>query len=246
MGQMAEQRGSPGALTKQFFGEATSGTQNANQVTHTDFRPEDLARIEAQRAAFQKATGGVSSLTGALQRQAAQQGPQQLYTNINLPQGGINLNAPTGLDALGRGAVAQGTQALQQQAGAQQRALAAQFAGQPGIAQALARQAASQTRLQTNPLAFQAAQDSFNRQMQGQQQQLQGAQLLNAALTGQQQLQQANRAEQLGYGQAGLAAQQGLLSALSQLGQQLGTQYTNTSTTQNARSGGVAQGLGIK
>ncbi len=226
-------------------GKVTKQQGNQSQQTSTDFRPQDLAAIEQQLGRLQGNAGQLTGLTGQLQQQAAQQGAPKLFTGYQT-NGPIQAYTPGGIDALGRQQVAQGTQALQQQAGAQAQAVQRQFAGQPGIAQALARQAAAASRLQSNPLLAQAAAQSADRGFNTVNQQLQVAQQGNQAQLQQAQASQANRAEQLGYGQAGFNVNQSLLSNLSQLGQQLGVQNSSGSSDSSQRSGGIAQNFGLK
>lgn len=183
------------------------------------------------------------ALAQQLQSQALGSAPslQQQFSQLQ----GVQAFQPgqAGLDVLGRGLVSQGTQALQQQALAQQRALQRQFGGQPGIAQALGRQAAGQARLQANPLLFQAAQGAAERGQQGfqnvlglAQQQAGLQQLANQAALQQQQAGQAARQEGIGLGQGALQS----LLASQQAAQQLGELTGERFTTKNIeRKGGL-------
>lgn len=236
-------------------GKKTSEHTVGSQQTSTQFRPEDAAALQQQMQAVQAQNQGVTTLTGQLQNQARTQGAPTLAQSVGMQQFTPQFsNAP---DAMSRALVSQGTQGLNQQAATQQQALQRSLAGSPGVASVLGRQAAMQSRLQANPLQFQAAQQQAGRELGQQQLGLQAAghnsqnlfnqfQLQNQAALQQAQANQANRAEQLGYGQAGMAANQALLSNLSQLAQQFGTQNTNSEQNSTQRSGGIAQNFGIK
>lgn len=235
-------------------GTKTTGNSGQNQTSFTDFRPEDLAALRAQQGVLQQQTQGTANLAGQLQRQAAGQGAPTLQGNFNQLQGVQSFQpGQSGIDALGRATMAQGTQALNAQAGTQATALRRQFAGSPGVGAALGRQASMNARLQANPLLFTAAQQSADRGQQGFQNQLGLAgqqanlqQTANHTALQQQQANSANRQEQLGFGQAGLNANQALLASLSQLANQFGTQQTFGSGQQQQRSGGTLQNLGVK
>lgn len=179
------------------------------------------------------------ALAGQLQGQALNSTPL-LNTQFNQLQGQQAYQpGQAGLDVLGRGLVAQGTQQLNQGANAYQRAVARQFAGQPGIARALGQQAGLQSRLQANPLLFQAGQGSADRGQQGfqnvlglAQQQAALQQAGNQGLLQQQQAGQTARQEGFGYGQSALQNLLGTQAAAGALGQQTGEQYS-TKNIQN-------------
>ena len=228
-----------GQSTGGIHGQKNAATNAQNQQQFTTFRPEDVAALQGAQQGLVQQTQQQQNLTNALQQQAAQGAPS---LNSQYNQFSQYKAAPPGqLDALGKNLVTQGTQQLQQVAGAQQRALAQQFGGQPGIAQALGRQAAMNARLQANPLLMQAAQGSSDRGFQIGQAQQNAQQLSNQALLQQAQAAQTTRQEQAGYGQQGLQSQQALLPIFSQLAQQFGTQNTTGVQNQNTLQGGVKQ-----
>ncbi len=236
-------------------GKSQSQSQSGNQVSRTQFDPAQLAQLNQQTQNLIGQTQAAQGLGSSLQQQAAGAGVPQLQRNVAIQQ--FNPQFSNRLDQLSQGLVSQGTQGLNQQAATQRRALASQFGGQPGIAQALGRQATMQSRLQANPLLFQAAQQQSGREL-GQQGLIgQAAQQNNAANISQQQAQnqaaiqqqglgEQSRREQFGYGTAGLQAQQQLLPMLSALAQQQGTQISQTAQEAKSRSGGLLGNFGLK
>jgi hypothetical protein len=201
-----------------LFGTGTS--QQQNQQSATNFRPQDLAQIEAARGGYQ---GSVADLLSQLNasREALQKG-------IVMPSSQFQFSASP--DAMTRALAAQAGQQMAQQATAQRQAIANQFRGQPGAAMALQRQADIQSRLQQNPLLFQAFQQQQGREVTQAQQQQAAAEAANRALLGREQA-------VTGLTQTGTGAQQNLLSTLLSLGQALGQQ---TQTGQmKGRSGGL-------
>ena len=239
-----------GMISKSIGGEKTTQFQEGNQRQSTEFRPQDLTNLQQAQQGLIGQTQGFQGLTSQLQQQAAQQGAPQLQTQFN-QAAGLQAFQPGQLDALGRQQVSQGTQALNQQAATQQRALAQQFGGQPGIAQALGQQTAMRARLQANPLLMQAGEQSAARGFQtaaGQQQlaqlQAQQQQAANQAQLQQQQAGQSARQEQAGLAGTGLQSQQQLLPLLSQLAGQMGTQVSQSDQAQRSRVGGFVQNAG--
>ena len=100
----------------------------------------------------------------------------------------------------------------------------------PGAAMALQRQADIQSRLQQNPLLFQAFQQQQGRELTQAQQQQAAAEAANKALLGREQA-------VTGLAQTGVGAQQNLLSTLLSLGQGLGQQVQ--AGEMKGRSGGL-------
>lgn len=198
----------------------TSSQQQQGQQSFTQFRPEDLARIEAARGGYQASTADLMKQLGA-SRQALQQG----YV---MPQSGFQYS--TSPDAITRGLAAQAGSQIAQQAAAQRQAIAQQFRGQPGAQMALQRQADIQSRLQQNPLLFQAFQQQQGRELTQAQQAQSAAEAANRALLGREQA-------VTGMAQTGMGAQQNLLSTLLSLGQGLGAQIQNAQS--EGRSGGL-------
>ncbi|NBU33829.1 hypothetical protein EBZ38_03290 [bacterium] len=205
-------------LAKGIFGEAQS--QQQQQRSFTQFRPEDLAGIEQARGGLQSGTQG---LLGQLQ--ASQ---EAIRRGITTPTTGFQFGqAP---DAMTRALAAQATQGTAQQAAAQQAQIARQFQGQPGAARALQAQAAMQSRLQQNPALFQAYQQQQGRELAQAQQQLAQTQAANQAIMGREQA-------LAGMSGTGMQAQQNLLSSLLGLGQAMGQQVQ--SGQMQGRSGGL-------
>lgn len=205
-------------LAQGLFGTASSQQQGQRQ--RTEFRPEDLARIEAARGGYQGSVADLMSQLGS-SREALQKG-------IVLPQSQFQFS--TSPDAITRGLAAQAGQQMAQQAAAQRQAIANQFRGQPGASMALQRQADIQSRLQQNPLLFQAFQQQQGRELTQAQQQQAAAEAANRALLGREQA-------VTGLAQTGTGAQQNLLSTLLSLGQGLGTQVSEAQM--KGRSGGL-------
>ena len=201
-----------------LFGTASS--QQQNQRSSTQFRPEDLARIEAARGGYQGSVADLMSQLGS-SKEALQKG-------IVMPSSQFQFSASP--DAITRGLAAQAGQQMAQQATAQRQAIANQFKGQPGAAMALQRQADIQSRLQQNPLLFQAFQQQQGRELTQAQQQQAAAEAANRALLGREQA-------LTGFAQTGMGAQQNLLSTLLSLGQALGEQ--TQAGQMKGRSGGL-------
>jgi len=207
-------------LSQGLFG--TGSNQQATSQSRIQFRPEDLQAILNQSTEVRSGTQG---LLDQLRRSQ-----ETITKNYVLPTGGFQFGTP---DALTSAIAAQGSQGLMQQAAAQRQALAQQFRGQPGINRALQSQMDIQTRLQQNPLLFQAFQQQQARELaQAQQQQAQ----LNAANQALLQREQALT----GFNTTGLGAQQNLLDILSKLGQEFGTKVSTGSQT--GRSNGLFTG----
>jgi len=204
------------ALGQGMFG--TSSKQQQNQRQYTQFRPEDLAAIESARGGFQQGVQGLVDQTGA-SREALRQGFIQPSGQFQFGQ------AP---DAMTQAIAAQATQGLGQQAAAQRQQLAQQFRGPAG--QILGRQAEMQTRLQQNPLLFQAFQQQQGRELAQAQQQTAMQQAANQALL---QREQALT----GLAGTGMSAQQQLLANQLGLGQAMGEQRTEALA--RGRSGGL-------
>mgnify|MGYP003704704599 CR=1 FL=1 len=94
------------------------------------------------------------------------------FTDVTGMTATITPQFSTTPDVMTRGLASQATQQMAQQAAAQRQAIAQQFRGQPGAQMALQRQADIQSRLQQNPLLFQAFQQQQGRELtQAQQQQ---------------------------------------------------------------------------
>jgi len=205
-------------IGKSLFG--TSTKQDQTSTSRTEFRPEDLERIEAARGAYQTQLTDLLAQLGA-SREAVQKGTV-------MPQSTFQYSATP--DAITRALAAQATQGLSQQAGTQQQRIAQQFQGNPAASRALQAQAGMQARLAANPLLFQAFQQQQGRELTQAQQAQAAAQAANAALLGREQAVS-------GLAQTGLGAQQNLLSTLLALGQGLGTQVQTGKL--RGRSGGL-------
>lgn len=209
------------ALARGLFG--TASKQQGIGRRRTEFRPEDIQRIEAQRDVFGQRTQGFQNLVDRLAQQAE-------ATDL----GPITAFQPgTTLDPLSRSLVSQGQQALLQQAARQRQNIAQQFRQQPGIAKALQAQTSARSVLQQNPLLFQAAQQQAQRELGQAAARLQAEQAANQAIL-QEQAARQTAASLLG---SGLGAQQNLLGTLGQLGQMFGTQINETD--QRGRQGGL-------
>ncbi len=204
------------ALGRGAFG--TGSSQQQNQKQYTQFRPEDLAAIQRARGGIETGAGGLMSQLEA-SRQALQQG-------FRMPTGEFQFAQSP--DAMTRAIAAQATQGLGQQAAAQRQQLAQQFRGPVG--QILGRQAEMQTRLQQNPLLFQAFQQQQGRELAQAQQQMAAQQAANQALLGREQA-------LTGLAGTGMSAQQNLLASLLGAGQALGEQRTEALA--RGRSGGL-------
>lgn len=207
-----------GALS---LGQGLAGTgskQQQDTKQFTQFRPEDMAAIEAAR-------GGVTSGTQNLLQQLAQS-QQAIRQGFIQPTGQFQFaQAP---DAMTRAIAAQATQGLGQQAAAQRQQLAQQFRGPVG--QILGRQAEMQSRLQQNPLLFQAFQQQQGRELAQAQQQMAAQQAANQALLGREQA-------LTGLGTTGLSAQGNLLAQQLGLGQAFGQQISQALS--RGRSAGI-------
>lgn len=203
-------------LAQGLFGSSQQKQQG--QRAYTQFRPEDLAAIEAARGGFQQGVQGLLGQTEA-SREAIRQGFLQPTGQFQFAQ------AP---DAMTRAIAAQATQGLGQQAAAQRQQLAQQFRGPVG--QILGRQAEMQSRLQQNPLLFQAFQQQQGRELAQSQQQMAAQQAANQALLGREQA-------LTGLAGTGLSAQQNLLAQQLGLGQALGQQVSEAQM--RGRSGGL-------
>jgi hypothetical protein len=204
------------ALAQGLAGTGSKQEQNTKQFTQ--FRPEDMAAIEAAR-------GGVTTGTQNLLNQL-RQSQEAIRAGFIQPTGQFQFaQAP---DAMTRAIAAQATQGLSQQAGAQRQALAQQFRGPVG--QILGRQAEMQSRLQQNPLLFQAFQQQQGRELAQAQQQMAAQQAANQALIGREQA-------LTGLGTTGLSAQGNLLAQQLGLGQAFGQQISQALA--KGRSGGL-------
>lgn len=201
-----------------LFGTASS--QNQNQRSFTNFRPEDLKRIEAQRQAYQTQVGDLLGQLGK-SREALQSG-------LVMPSSSFQFSAAP--DAITRALASQAQQGLGQQVNAQQRQIAQQFRGAPGASQALQAQAAMQGRLAANPLLFQAFQQQQGRELSQAQQAQAAAEAANRALFGREQA-------VTGLAQTGVGTQKNLMSDLLALGQGLGEQIQTSQM--KGRSGGL-------
>lgn len=213
---MAGALGTGLGVAQGLFGSAQS--QQQGQRGYTQFRPQDLAAIEAARGGFQQGVQGLLGQTEA-SREAIRQGYIQPTGQFQFAQ------AP---DAMTRAIAAQATQGLGQQAAAQRQALAQQFRGPVG--QILGRQAEMQSRLQQNPLLFQAFQQQQGRELAQSQQQMAAQAAANAALLGREQA-------LTGLAGTGMGAQQNLLAQQLGLGQALGQQVSEAQM--RGRSGGL-------
>lgn len=166
---------------------------------------------------------GMTSQTQAFGQQAAQAG-QQMQGNV--PQLNTNFqgfNPTPGLDALSQASVSQGIG--MNNAGVQGRnaQIQSQFGGNPGAGSILQMQNQNAGALANNNLPFQAMQQQQARQAQtyqlNNQAQIQG----NDALSQQGNMKNNALLQGLQMSQAGIGANQNLMSILGQLGQQTGT-----------------------
>jgi hypothetical protein len=205
-------------LAQGLFG--TKSSQQQNQRSFTQFRPEDLARIEQARGGLETGTAGLLS--------QLEQSRKALQEGFRMPTGEFQFAQSP--DAITRALAAQATQGLAQQAGAQQRAIAQQFRGQPGAGRALQAQVAMQSRLQQNPALFQAFQQQQSRELSQAQQQQAQIDAVNRALLGREQAVSSLAG-------TGLSAQQQLLSNILGVGQALGDQVQTSQM--KGRSGGL-------
>lgn len=218
-----------------MFGDESQTSQQSTGTSQLQMRPEDLAQLMAQRGKVQAGTSQFANLARQLQQQSAGAAPQ--LQAITAPQ------FSTQLDPLSQSLVAQGRQGILAQAGANQARFAQQFRGQPGVARALQAQSRARATTQQNPLLAQAAQQQTGRQLAQQQAMMQAQQAENQRRLAQAGAASRGRQEQLGFGQAQLGSQAGLLSILSQLSGQLGKRSQTTSTTGTQEKGGMFSGL---
>jgi len=206
--------GSALGLAQGLFGT----TQKSTTRARTEFTPQDIQAVRAAQTGYQE------MIPGLLKDLQARQ--QAVLTGVQAPATGFQFAQMP--DAITRALAAQATQGMGQQAAAQQRSIAQQFRGQPGAGKALQAQLAMQTRLQQNPLLFQAMQQQQNRELAQAQQQLVQQQAANEAILGREQM-----AANLGLMQP--AQQANLLNTLLALGQAMGTQVSE----QKTRGGGL-------
>lgn len=198
------------------------------------FSPEIRAQLEG-------IAGGLPGLTQALQQQAGNMFTQfsDLTPQLNTQFGGPQFQ--TGLDATSRNLVSQGQQSLAQQAAQRGAAARRQFGG--GVGDVLAQQAQAQSRIQQNPLLFQAAQQQRGREAQEFALQQQAQQLSNQALLAQAQSgiqgQQLQNQAMLQQGLIPLQAQQGLLGQFGNFAQLTGEQQAFTRETPRSAFFGV-------
>lgn len=189
-----------------FLSQGLGG--KTERAGYTQFRPEDLARIEQQRQVLQTGLQGPGGLLEQLSqaRQAVQTGVQAAPSSFAFAA------SP---DAITRALAAQAGQGIAQQAASQRAQIAQQFRGQPIVSQALQRQIDMQTRLQQNPLLFQAYSQQQGRELAQAQQNQAAREAANQAIMQREQM-LAN------LGLTGYGQQQGLLQTLLGLGQALG------------------------
>ncbi|NDC24866.1 hypothetical protein EB118_16915 [bacterium] len=201
-------------LAQGLFGTASRQTTRSR----TEFTPEDIQAIRTAQSTYQGMVPGL--LTDLQARQKA------VLEGIQAPQTGFQFAQTP--DAMTRAIAAAATQGLTEQAATQRANLARQFRGQPGAARALMAQADMQTRLQQNPLLFQAFQQQQGRELAQAQQQMAQQQAANEAIMAREQM-AANLALM------GPQQQAALLNTLFQLGQGFGTQVQET----KSRGGGL-------
>lgn len=152
-------------------------------------------------------------LRGYQQQAQGQYQPQAAAAAAQMQTGFTPLTFSATPDAMTRGLASQAQQQIAQQAAAQRAAIAQQFRGQPGANMALQRQVDMQSRLQANPILFQAFQQQHQRDQMQNQSRLQSQQAGNQALI-----------QQLGLHAAPLEAQKTLLGSMGQALQLTGTQ----------------------
>lgn len=206
-------------IGKSLFGTTTK--QDQTSTTRTEFRPEDLAAIEAARGGYQTQVG---DLLGQLTRSR-----EAIQKGFVMPSSQFQFSATP--DAITRALAAAGQEQIAQNAAAARRNIPANlFSGSPEATRGLSKIADIQARLKANPLLFQAFQQQQGRELTQAQQQQSAAEAANRALMGREQF-------GVGLGQMGLGAQQNLLSTLLSLGQGLGTQVQTGQM--RGRSGGL-------
>lgn len=206
--------GSALGLAQGLFGTGSKTTSRSR----TEFNPQDVTAIRAAQQGYQ------DLIPGLLKDLQARQ--QAVLTGVQAPAGGFAFNMSP--DAITQALAAQATQGMAQQAAAQRAQIASQFRGQPGQSNVLQRLSDMQTRLQQNPLLFQAFQQQQARELGQAQQNLAQREAANAAIMGREQL-AANLAAMQP------AQQAGLLNTLLGLGQAMGTQVSE----QKTRGGGL-------
>lgn len=197
-----------------LFGSSRTTTQRSS----LDFRPEDLARMEAGAGQYQ---GGVADLLKQLQGfQSQLQG--------GMPTAPQQFQFTGAADPVTRALAAQGEQDLLARAAGARSQIMRQSQGRPDVAGPLAAMLGMQTQLQQNPLMGQAMQQQFARQLsQGQMQQQQYNDLVRN-LMGSTQL-GANLAA------TGLGAQ----ANLSQFLTDLATRKATTTAQTTEKKGGI-------
>lgn len=194
-------------------------SQRSRSTSRTEFAPQDIAAIRGAQTTYQQMVPGLLSDLQARQ--------QAVLQGVQAPQTGFQFGQTP--DAMTRAIAAQASQGMSQQAAAQRKQLAQQFRGPVG--QILGAQAGMQTRLQQNPLLFQAFQQQQARELAQAQQQMAQQQAANEAVMAREQM-AANLAAM------GPQQQANLLSTLLSLGQAMGTNVQE----QQSRGGGL---LGI-
>jgi len=205
--------------------ESLMGTKTTTSgSSRLQARAEDLAAAEAARAQLQK------SLPDYLKQLS--QAQADISAGVQAAPSSFAFAAAP--DAITRALAAQAGQGIAQQAAAQRAQIAQQFRGMPGASMALQRQADIQSRLQQNPLLFQAFAQQQQRELSQAQQNQAAREAANQAA-----LQRALGMANLGT--TGLGQQQNILSLLNQMAEQYGTRLTE----QQSRSGGILQNLGI-
>lgn len=198
--------GITGALGS-LLGSQKTGT------SYTEFRPEDIQAIRSAQTTYQQMVPGLLSDLEARQK--------AVLTGVQAPSREFAFSQQA--DPLTRAMASMGSQQLGEQASAQRQAIASQFRGQPGLSNVLQAQANIQSRLQQNPLLFQAFQQQQGRELAQAQQQLAQQEAANQAIMGR---------EQLGANLAMMRpqAQASLLNTLFQLGQGFGKNVSKEET----------------
>lgn len=204
--------GSALGLAQGLFGT----TQKTTQRSMTEFTPQDIQAIRGAQQSYQE------MIPGLLKDLQARQ--QAVLSGVQAPNTGFQFGQSP--DAITRALASQAAQGLGQQAAAQRQQFAQQFKGPVG--QILGRQAEMQTRLQQNPLLFEAFRQQQARELTQAQQQMAQQQAANEAVMAREQL-----AANLGMMQP--AQQQNLLNTLLGIGQAFGTQVSE----QKTRGGGL-------
>jgi hypothetical protein len=205
--------------------QALMGTkQSSTSSSRLQARPEDLAAAEAIRKGIQTTLPDYLKQLGTLQT--------DISTGVQAAPSSFAFQMSP--DAITRGLAAQATQGMAQQAAAQRAQIASQFRGQPGQSNVLQRLADVQTRLQQNPLLFQAFQQQQARELSQAQQNQAARESANQAA-----LQRAMGMANLGT--TGLTQQQNILELLNRMAEQYGTRINE----QSQRSGGILGNLGI-